>query len=533
MANILIADKLTEEGQEILADNGNNNVDYRPEITPEELLESLPNYEAVVVRSRAQITGPMIEASPKLKVVGRAGVGLDNVDIKTATQCGVIVMNAPEGNTISTAEHTIAMLLSLARNIPPAHAVMTKGGWDKSKFKGTELRGKTLGVVGMGRIGREVAQRMQAFKMKVLGYDPFVTSEVMKSIGVTEASVDEIVEQADFITVHVPLNDQTRDLISTEQFAKLKKGARLVNCARGGIINEVELAKALNEGTVAGAALDVFEVEPPAADHPLRTAKNVVLTPHLAASTSEAQQMVVRELAEQIVDVLNDNDVRNAANYPRIAPSLLERIKPYLILGEKLGSLLSQLATKQGVESLEAKYYGRVTELDDVDPITTAMTFGFLKPICSHRLNYVNARHVLKEHGIEITETQQSDPHNEFSTLVEFHVTLKDGSQKVVGGTLFGKKDTVKLVRVNDKYLDMTPEGHLIVLENNDVPGVIGRVTTCLGDNNINIGQVSWGRTAPGSDALTVISADDDVPEEVVAKLRELKDVRSVQHVVV
>jgi len=532
MARILVADKITDEGRTILADGGKHEVVYRPEITAAELLADLKGFEAVVVRSRAQITGPMIEAAPGLKVVGRAGVGLDNVDLETATRCGVIVMNAPEGNTISTAEHTVAMLMSLARQIPAADASMKSGVWDKGTFKGVELRGKTAGVVGFGRIGREVTQRLLAFKMNVLAYDPFVTAEAIAKSGAKAATVDQIVAEADFITVHVPLTEQTQGLFGAEQLAKMKKGVRLVNCARGGIIDEAALAAALHAGKVGGAAIDVFEQEPTPADNPLRKAPNTVLTPHLAASTTEAQLLVVKELAEQIVEVLNGGTVRNAANFPRLAADVLERVRPYLVLGEKLGSFLSQFAG-EGVRGLTATFQGRVCDLGDVSPITTALVFGFLKPVSSTRLNYVNARHRLEQTGLTLNEARQTGEASEYTTLVKFEAEMADGSRVSVGGTLSGAKNEARVVKVNGIALDAIPDGNMIVLQNEDVPGVIGKVATCLGENGINIATLNWGRTHRGGEALTVINVDDPVDPSVLAKLRALPMLRFVKSIVV
>lgn len=532
MPRILIADKLTDEGRTILAAGGKNEVDYRPEITAAELLADIHQYEAVVVRSRAQITGPMIEAAPNLRVVGRAGVGLDNVDLETATRCGVIVMNAPEGNTISTAEHTVAMMMSLARSIPAADASMKSGRWEKSAFKGTELRGKTVGVVGLGRIGREVAARLQAFKMNVLGFDPFVTSEAMTRLGIKEASVDQICREADFITVHVPLTEHTSNMINAARIATMKKSARIVNCARGGIIDEVALAQALTEGRIAGAAFDVFEVEPAPADHPLRKAPNTVLTPHLAASTDEAQKMVVKELAEQIIQVLECGVVRNAANYPRIPAEAMERYRPWLSLSEHLGCFLSQFV-EGTVTRIRTTTEGRVNELGDVSPLTTATVYGFLKNASSNKLNYVNARHELQLKGVEVVEGSRTGETGEFTALLEIEATVADGRTFVVAGTLHIPSNQPRLVRVNGIALDAVPQGNLVVLENQDVPGVIGQVATALGAAGINIAQVTWGRTQRGGIALTVINVDDPVDADTLQRLRSISSLNYVKNVVV
>ncbi|MGB9692983.1 MAG: phosphoglycerate dehydrogenase, partial [Candidatus Sumerlaeaceae bacterium] len=345
MTKILVSDKISDEGLEILK-KGGFEVVYKPEISHEELVKEIADYDALVIRSRTVVSADVLEHAKRLKVVGRAGVGLDNVDVKTATKLGIIVMNTPGGNTISTAEHTMAMLTSLARMIPQADRSMKEGKWDKKRFVGVELFRKTLGVIGLGRIGTEVAKRALAYGMRVLAYDPYISSEVAKKLGVHPASVEEICKEADFITVHVPLNDQTRNLIDKAQIEMMKPTVRLINCARGGIINEDALLEALQSGRIAGAALDVFTQEPLPADHPFRKLDNVVLTPHLGASTSEAQEGVAKEVAEQVVDALKGHVIRNAVNAPSVDPAILEQLRPYLELARRMGKFMAQFVTK-------------------------------------------------------------------------------------------------------------------------------------------------------------------------------------------
>ncbi|MBX7247072.1 MAG: phosphoglycerate dehydrogenase, partial [Candidatus Sumerlaeaceae bacterium] len=419
----------------------------------------------------------------------------------------------------------VAMLTSLARQIPQAARSMAEGRWDKKKFVGVELYGKTLGIVGLGRIGTEVARRLMAYGMRVLAYDPFMSVDGFKKLGVTQATVDEIAKQADFITVHTPLNDQTRNIIGEAQFAMMKKGVRIVNCARGGIINEEALLENLKNGKVAGAALDVFIEEPLPKDNPFRALENVVLTPHLGASTSEAQEGVAKEVAEQIVDCLSGRIIRNAINAPSVDPAILEQIRPYLELARRMGKFMSQYVT-QPVKQLRVYFSGSVLDYPTA-PITMSAIVGFLEPINEGSVNFVNANIVAQERGIEVVEEKSSKLYD-FANLITVEAVTDDGKQNWVGGTLF-HNNTPRIVVVNDKVFDVVPEGNLIVIENKDVPGIIGSVGMLFGKHKINIAQMTWGRTKPGTDAITVINVDQDVSPAVVEECAKLPNILSAR----
>ncbi|MCC5877358.1 MAG: phosphoglycerate dehydrogenase [Candidatus Sumerlaeia bacterium] len=520
---ILVSDKLSEDGLAVFT-NAGFEVDHLPEITQDEIKECIGEYSAWVIRSRSRATADIIENATKLQVIGRAGVGIDNVDTVAATQRGIIVMNTPGGNTTSTAEHTISMLLSLARKIPQAYISMTEGKWDKKSFMGVEVYGKTLGVMGLGRIGQEVVRRMKSFGMQVLGYDPFIPDDRMRQLGVESCTVDEICERADFITVHTPLSPETKDLINAARLSKMKKTVRIVNCARGGIINEDDLLVALKSGQIAGAALDVFMSEPIPADSDFRKLPNVVVTPHIAASTVEAQENVAIEVANQIVDVLKGGVVRNALNAVSVDPELLPVVGPWMDLADKMGAFLTQFRAGKAVK-LTCRYSGPQLDIS-TSAITTAAVQGFVRPIAEGPVNFVNARQIVRDRGVEIIETHHSEVY-QYENLCTVEVEYEDGSLAYISGTMFTSKHP-RIVILNDKHIDAVPEGTLIVLENNDVPGIIGRVGTALGANNINIGQMTWGRTDEGT-AMTVINVDGAVDDGIIEKLTELPDIKWVK----
>ncbi len=521
---VLVSDKLSEDGLEVFRKAGFD-VDHLPEITQEEILNTIHEYDAWVVRSRSRATAPILEKADKLRVIGRAGVGIDNVDVDAASKRGIIVMNTPGGNTISTAEHAISMMMAIARKIPAADASMKAGKWDKKAFMGVELRGKTLGVLGLGRIGQEVCKRMKAFSMDILAYDPFVSPEVMKQLGVEPGTVDEICKSADFITIHTPLSPETKKLINAERLATMKKTCRIVNCARGGIVDEEALAEALTAGTIAGAALDVFENEPIATDHPLRDVANVILTPHIAASTVEAQENVAIQVANQIVDVLLNNNITNALNAPSIDPKVLVSLKPYLTLCEKLGAFAAQFHNGR-VKSLTTRYSGAVLEYPQT-PLTTAFAKGFVEPATDSPVNYVNARHIINERGIEIFETTRSHQYR-FSNLVTLIVEYQDGTINQFSGTVF-EPDHGRIVIVNDKTFVAVPSGNLFVIENNDVPGIIGSVGTFFGKKGLNIAEMTWGRREEDKHAMTIINIDGEVDDSLLAEVRKLPDILSAR----
>lgn len=522
MARILVSDQLSEEGLNILKEGGFE-VDFRPDISAEDLVREIGSYDGLVIRSRTTVTSEVLKAGKNLKVVGRAGVGLDNVDVPTATNQGVIVMNTPGGNTLSTAEHSWAMIMSVARPIPQADRSMHEGRWDKKKYNGVELYNKTLGICGLGRIGTEVAKRALAFGMNVMAYDPFMSAENAKRLGITMASVDEICQKADFITVHAPLNDQTRGMIGAKQFSMMKPTARVVNCARGGIIDEAALLDALQNKKIAGAALDVFEEEPLPKDHPFRSLENMVMTPHLGAATTEAQEGVAKEVAEAIVDALSGRIIRNAVNAPSVDPTILEQLRPYIELARRMGRFLSQFVSAPA-KALHVYYSGAVLAYP-IDSVTTAALMGFLEPISEGSvINFVNARPIGRQRGIEVIEQTSSNLYHNFASLVTVEVVTEDGEKNFVGGTLFSPENP-RIVVVNDKFFDVVPEGNLIVIENKDVPGIIGSVGTVLGKHQINIAQMTWGRTAPGHDAITVINVDQDVSKDVLQEVAALPNI--------
>ncbi len=525
---ILVSDKISEEGLSILQQSGFEVV-YKPEISHEDLVREIADYDALVIRSRTNVTADVLQNAKRLKVIGRAGVGLDNVDVQTATKLGIIVMNTPGGNTISTAEHTMAMLTSLARWIPQADRSMKEGKWDKKRFVGVELFRKTLGIVGLGRIGTEVAKRALAYGMRVLAYDPFISTEVARKIGVQPATVEEICKESDFITVHVPLNDQTRNLIDKAKIELMKPTVRLINCARGGIINEDALLEALQTKRVAGAALDVFSEEPLPADHPFRKLDNVVLTPHLGASTSEAQEGVAKEVAEQIVDALSGRIIRNAVNAPSVDPAILEQLRPYLELVRRMGKFMAQFAPAP-VRVFRVYYSGSVLDYPTA-PVTTAALVGFLEPVAESTVNFVNAMPIAHERGIEIVEQKSSELHG-YANLITIETESEDGSKNWVGGTLF-TRERARIVIINGKMFDVVPEGNLIVIENKDVPGIVGNVGTVLGKHGINIAQMTWGRTEAGKDAITVINVDQEVPKAVLDELASLPNILSARLIVI
>ncbi len=521
---ILISDKLSEDGISVFEKAGFT-IDHLPEITQEEIAECIGDYSAWVIRSRSRATAEIIERAGKLRVIGRAGVGVDNVDTAAATHKGIIVMNTPGGNTISTAEHTVSMMFALARKIPAAVASMREGKWDKKSFMGVEFRGKTIGVMGLGRIGQEVVKRLRGFDAHIVGYDPYIPHDRMHQLGIEPLTVDEICQRADFITVHTPLTPETKDLIGADQFNMMKKTARVVNCARGGIINEDALVEALRANRIAGAALDVFNEEPLAADHPLRTLDNAIVTPHIAASTVEAQENVAIQVAEQIVDLLKGGAVRNALNVPSVDPEILTVLTPYLHLAEKLGKFIAQYHRGRIVR-LTVLYAGSILEYP-LAPITTSVAIGFLSRFSDTPLNFVNAGPILKDRGIQLDETRQGESH-EYANLITVEVEDEDGNTQKVSGTLFTENHP-RIVILKDKHFNAVPEGHLIVLENDDIPGIIGAVGTVLGKHQLNIGQMTWGRKKSDNVAMTIINVDTPVPEPCLKELRELPHVKAVE----
>lgn len=522
MMKVLISDNLSDKAVDVFKQAEDIQCDVLTKLTAEELKEKIGDYHALIVRSATKATADLLEAAANLKVVGRAGIGVDNIDVAAATRLGIVVMNTPGGNTITTAEHAISMMLALARSIPQATSSMKQGRWDKKKFQGIELTGKTLGILGVGNIGSIVAARAQGLKMNVLAFDPYISAEAADKLGVSLVSIEELYKRSDFISIHVPLTKETRGLVGSEAFKKMKDAVRIINCARGGIVDEVALADAIKAGTVAGAAFDVFSEEPPAADNPLLALDEVILTPHLGASTHEAQDKVAVQIAEQIVDYLSRGTIRNALNVPSVPAELLASIGPYIKLGEKLGSYQGQVL-KSGAEEITIEYSGDVVNYD-VAPITTACLKGFLDRLLDQQVNFVNAPLVAAERGIKVLEVKSSRS-IDFASAVTVKVKTKD-EESVVEGALFGKSEP-RIVKINEFFLDAVPEGFLLVLQNEDHPGVIGNVGTLLGANKVNIARLHLGREAVGSEAVSVWNIDTSLSDKLIAKILKLPDIIS------
>lgn len=524
---VLITDGLAKEGLSILESADGLEVDVKKGISKEELLEIVGGYDALIVRSATKVTSDIIDAATNLKAIGRAGIGVDNVDVEAATKRGIVVMNTPEANAITTAEHAITLMLSIARRIPQAHASLKSGKWERSKFKGVEIYGKTLGCIGLGNIGKLVAERALGLKMNVIAYDPYLTKEAAEKLGVELVSLDELLERADFITIHTPLTPDTKDLINKDTFEKTKPGLILINCARGGVANEKDITEALSEGKLAGAAFDVYVKEPPEEGNPLLTLdENVVFTPHLGASTQEAQTKVGLAIAEQVADFLVNDVVKNAVNMPSVSLDVIKVMKPYLNLAEKLGSLQGQLC-KGGVKEIHIEYDGEVSELD-TKPITVAALKGFLTPMMDAVVSFVNAPVIAEEKGIKVIESKSSKT-KDYTSLITIKVKTQQGESNV-SGTIFGKEEP-RFVRVNDVSIDVIPNGYLLVSENNDKPGFIGAMCTVLGENGVNIGLMHLGREAIGGRAIVFTNVDSPVSEEVIEKIRQLPEIISVTQV--
>ncbi len=521
MFRVMVTDKLSEKGVKVFQAEPDFKVDVVATLTPEELKKVIGEYDALVIRSATNVTPDILELAHKLKIVGRAGVGLDNVDIPAATRKGVIVMNTPDGNTISAAEHTCALILAMARNIPAAHASLKDKKWERNKFMGVELLGKTLGLIGMGRIGFEVGRRMQVFGMRILGYDPYCTPARAAEIGAELCSIDRIIAEADFITVHVPKTKETTNMLGTAQFAKMKKGARLINVARGGIFNEVELADALKSGLVAGAALDVFSEEPPTGN-PLLDAPNTVLTPHLGASTEEAQVNVAEVVARQIVDALKGRTVANAVNLPAISLDAWKQIQPYYRMAGDLGRFASQFFGS-GVKSVEISYGGEVAK-NKPQALSRVLLKELLKPAFDQAVNEVNALALAKERGMTIDE--KTVDASDFTTHLGLKVETADGAHSLeaaLSGT------ATFIVNIDGYKVSIPTEGALILFFNKDLPGMIGKAATALGEAGVNISSLVNGRKEKGGEALTVINVDGNVGEDVVKKLSAVEGVKNVR----
>ena len=511
---VLVADKISPKGVEYLRKQPGFEVIEAYGSTPAKILELVKDVHAIAVRSETKITREVFAAAPLLKVVGRAGVGVDNVDVEAATERGVVVMNTPSGNTIATAELTFTHILCGARPVPQAAASMKAGQWDRKSFNGVELFRKTLGIVGLGRIGGEVAKRAQAFGMRVLANDPYLAPSRAKAMQVEAATLDEVLTHADYITVHMPLTEDTKYMIDEAAFEKCKKGLRIFNCARGGIIKEAALIGALKSGKVAAAGLDVFEDEPLAKDSELRAMPNVVLTPHLGASTAEAQESVGIEIAEQIADVLAGGIIRNAVNMPSIDAAALKILGPYLDLGTKLVTLVQQIAPQQ-IASLRITYFGKVADVD-VNSVTRSIERGFLRRISGEEVNYVNAPFMLQRLGVQV-EIVKSNIDSDYTELIRVEAFAADGSTHSAQATLIGKAAQPRIVGINGREVEVAAEGKLLVLENIDQPGMVGLIGTLLGKDHVNIADMSLSRLTPGGTAYMVVRVDTE-PSEAARK---------------
>jgi len=520
---ILVSDALHEKGVEALEEIPGFEVEVNTSLTHNELLGIIKNYDALVIRSSTKVTAEIIEAADRLKVIGRAGIGLDNVDIGAASKRGIVVMNTPEGNVITTAEHAVAMLMALSRYIPQAAASMKAHKWEKKRFRGRELFNKTLGVIGIGRIGRIVADRARGMKMNIIAYDPYIPAESIEKMGVEPVSLDGLLARSDFITVHTPITPETRNLINAGCFARMKRGALLVNCARGGIVNEQDLYQALQQGLIAGAALDVFDREPPEGN-PLLDLDNVIATPHLGASTDEAQENVAVAVANQIADYLRTGTIRNAVNVPSVDGEVLVRLRPYLTLAERLGSLLGQI-TKGGILEVAVDYIGELASYDTT-PLTISLTKGVLAPIVGDEVNFVNAPVLARERDIKISESKRSEA-EDFTSLITIRLRTTE-HENMVSGTTFGKQDP-RIVRINDFRLEAPLEGHLLLIYNIDTPGTIGAIGTCLGRHRINIATMDVGQVIERGQNIILLRTDTPVPPEVQQELLGLGNVNFVQ----
>ena len=521
---VLIADAISQRGVDELSRDGAIEAAVKTGLSEKELVDLIPDFSGLVVRSQTKVTAGVLNAGTKLRVVGRAGVGVDNVDVETATRRGIIVLNAPGGNTISTAEHAFSLLLSAARKIPQADANVRSKNWDKKNFEGVELYNKTLGVIGMGRIGSELSRRAIAFGMRVVAYDPYLSATRARSLQVELLDeLDDLLTSADFISLHTPLTAETRHILDAARLQRTKRGVRIINCARGGLIDENALLKALQDGHVAAAALDVFETEPLPADSPLRGALNLVLTPHLGASTAEAQESVGIEIAHSIRAALLEGTIRNAVNMPSLDAKTLAIIGPHLRFGEKLGRFLSQLASKR-VETLNINYSGKVNEVDTT-AITRSILKGFLQIAGGTEVNEVNAPSFAKTLGLEVSESRLSAP-GDYTDMLELSAA-GEGKTVSVGGAFFGV--TPRIISINSRPVEARPHGVVLVLENTDRPGMVGRVGTLLGGHGVNIATMSLSRNQAGGTALTVLNLDTAPDEKLLAEIRTSEDIHSAQ----
>ncbi|WP_296803368.1 phosphoglycerate dehydrogenase [uncultured Methanobrevibacter sp.] len=514
---VLIADAINEKGIENLKEVAEVVVDTS--ITPEELANTIHEYDGIVVRSRTKLTADLIKKADNMKIIARAGVGVDNIDLNAATEKGIMVVNSPESTSITVAEHTMGLLLTMARKLSIADKSVKEGKWEKKKFMGVELRNKTLGVIGMGRIGSQVVNRCKAFEMDAMAYDPYLPEEVAKQMGVKLTDLDTVLKNADFITIHVPLTPETKHLISTEQFEIMKDSAFITNCARGGIIDEDALYDALTNNKIGGAALDVYEEEPPAEDSKLFELDNIVLTPHIAASTKEAQRDAAIIVADEIIDLFKGGTPKNVLNMPRIDNKTYKEVSPYLELCEKLGSFISQ-AVNGKIKEIEIVYSGELAEIDNLEILTRTVLQGAINPFLSSPVNAVNASLVAKDRGISVTEGRKDNAKG-YDSLIK--VIAKSNKDKFSAeGTNLHE---ARILKVNDYWVDVIPEGHMFIAKYEDVPGSIGKIGTKLGEYGVNIGIMQVGRDEQGGRAIMILTLDKEIPNNVIKEIQGLDNV--------
>ncbi len=522
---ILVSDKLSTRGEEILKQSGLK-VDVKTGLKPDELKEIIGDYDGLVVRSATKATADIIATGKKLKVIGRAGAGVDNIDTEAASKQGIVVMNTPGGNTVTTGEHAIAMLMSLTRFIPQATASMKAQKWDKKSFEGREVFNKTLGIIGIGRVGTIVATRAQGLKMNVIAYDPFISKEAADNLGIELVSLDTLYSKSDYISVHTPKSKETTGLVGKEAFAKMKKGVMLINCARGGIVDEKALIEALDSGRIAGAAVDVFEKEPPE-DWSLALHPKVICTPHLGASTEEAQENVAIAIAEQISDYLNNGVIRNAVNAPSVGPEMLPKVKPYIELAEKMGLFMGQLISGR-IHKVTVNYCGAASVIE-TKPVTIAMLKGLFAAIMDD-VNFINAPVIAKDRGIEVVESK-TEKEEIFTNTIELVVQLDTGKRYLAGAVF--TTDDLRIVKIDNYPIEVTPEGNMLVIYNKDLPGTVGRIATTLGEEKINIARLFLGRDKKKGTAILIINLDAEVSETLAEKIRKVSNTLSVQKVTI
>jgi D-3-phosphoglycerate dehydrogenase len=521
---VLVTDTIAESGLDILRATSDVDLDYRPGLKGAELLQAVAESDALITRSGTAVTPELVNAGTRLRIVGRAGVGLDNVDVDAATERGILVINAPTANIMSATEHTMAMLLSLCRNIPEAHASVKRGEWVRSKFMGVELDGKTLGVIGLGRIGSRVTVRARAFGMRVIAHDPYIADSAFEKSGATKVSLDQLIEQADVITVHTPATEETRGLLGAQQIAKMKNGAIVLNIARGGIYDEQALADALNSGKLLGAAIDVYVDEPPGPEHPLLNAKNIILSPHIGANTIEAQDRVAVQTAEMVIEALRGSIFVSAVNLPFEGTADADAA-PLIRLAERLGNFAAQ-TINGAVNRAEVELWGVDERLTKI--VSVAALKGMLTPHLSQSVNFVNAEQVAQTRGIAIRSTTNPTP-RDYANLITFRCSSTT-EEVAISGTVFHEKN-LRIVSVNSFRVEFEPEGHLIYIINRDVPGVVGKVGTLLGDREINIAEYNLARSGSGGRAMAIITVDSPLDAETLSFLRSYREMIEVKQV--